>query len=217
MICSGQLTRAFCVCLTSQDVPPVPPSTFTCDLSNFCILWHPLSFVLGWWHHVPVFTPPPAAKDQEVKWIILAIQEAEGFRLSGGAVASKLVVTEQNCSFGRGQLAKWLGQSLPLIVVSEGILYCFLVWCFPFKEMKMEGCVVVGAAGPPVPLKTEEHLWYETGGGLWTPSSEAEKTGNLIQWIKMGNALESRYSIFVVIKAVVQIYWWRSFNCNTVE
>ena len=66
MICSGQLTRAFCVCLTSQDVPPVPSSTFTCDLFNFCILWHPLSFVLGWWHHVPVFTPPPAAKDQEV-------------------------------------------------------------------------------------------------------------------------------------------------------
>lgn len=83
--------------------------------------------MFGWWHHVPVFTPSLAAKDQEVKWIILAIQEAEGFRLSGGAVASKLVVMEQTCSFGRGQLAKWLGQSLPLIVVSEGILYCFLV------------------------------------------------------------------------------------------
>lgn len=31
------------------------------------------------------------------------------------------------------------------------------------------------------------------------------------------NLLESRYSILVVIKALVQIYWWRSFNCNTVE
>ena len=31
------------------------------------------------------------------------------------------------------------------------------------------------------------------------------------------NFLESRYSILVVIKALVQIYWCRSFNRNTVE
>lgn len=38
-----------------------------------------------------------------------------------------------------------------------------------------------------------------------------------VEQIKKENTLESGYSMFVVIKAVVQIYWCRSFNCNTVE
>lgn len=34
---------------------------------------------------------------------------------------------------------------------------------------------------------------------------------------KKENTMEPRFSMLVVIKAVVQIYWCRSFNCNTVE
>lgn len=34
---------------------------------------------------------------------------------------------------------------------------------------------------------------------------------------KKENTMEPRFGMLVVIKAVVQIYWCRSFNCNTVE
>lgn len=47
-----------------------------------------------------------------------------------------------------------------------------------------------------------------------TPSPKADKWKS---YSRGKNLLESPCSILVVIKALVQIYWWRSFNCNTVE
>lgn len=58
-------------------------------------------------------------------------------------------------------------------------------------------------------FRGKKEALYSKARQMWIAIEQIKK--------RKENTLESRYSMLVVIKAVVQIYWCRSFNCNTVE